>query len=451
MENFDDKPNAIIADDELLSEKDNKKINEATTPDDERIDDIPSANEQGRDTNSNKKLKTLAIFIGAILVAIAGIVMASSRYSENKAKRKAQEAEQIAQDQKKMADGTVDIASDQAKIESSKMYDIPPPADATTDEQVDATRTPPAVTPRQDEPYTPPPNPVPTSQYDSTVSGRDYALPAPVPVQTYIPNPTLFDEEDEKPAPAPAPAPQPQPQPQVQAQAPKAETGVLVDVYGAKAVLANANQENAPTRKTVETATRRGNTSLMLIKGTNIPCVLKTKIDSTYQGFTVCQVSKDVYSSNGKTLLIERGSSVFGEQNIQIKHGQARVYVIWQKIETPKGVSVNVDSPATGQLGEMGVEARVNNHFGKRFGGAIMLSLIQDTISNASTHLQKKQSENQTTIDNTSSTMQDMATKALENSINIPPTAIVHQGTLINILVNRDMDFTSVYGVERVY
>ena len=447
MENFDDKPNAIIADDELLSEKDNKKINEATTPDDERIDDIPSANEQGRDTNSNKKLKTLAIFIGAILVAIAGIVMASSRYSENKAKRKAQEAEQIAQDQKKMADGTVDIASDQAKIESSKMYDIPPPADATTDEQVDATRTPPAVTPRQDEPYTPPPNPVPTSQYDSTVSGRDYALPAPVPVQTYIPNPTLFDEEDEKPAPAPAPAPQPQ----VQAQAPKAETGVLVDVYGAKAVLANANQENAPTRKTVETATRRGNTSLMLIKGTNIPCVLKTKIDSTYQGFTVCQVSKDVYSSNGKTLLIERGSSVFGEQNIQIKHGQARVYVIWQKIETPKGVSVNVDSPATGQLGEMGVEARVNNHFGKRFGGAIMLSLIQDTISNASTHLQKKQSENQTTIDNTSSTMQDMATKALENSINIPPTAIVHQGTLINILVNRDMDFTSVYGVERVY
>lgn len=451
MENFDDKPNAIIADDELLSEKDNKKINEATTPDDERIDDIPSANEQGRDTNSNKKLKTLVIFIGAILVAIAGIVMASSRYSENKAKRKAQEAEQIAQDQKKMADGTVDIASDQAKIESSKMYDIPPPADATTDEQVDATRTPPAVTPRQDEPYTPPPNPVPTSQYDSTVSGRDYALPAPVPVQTYIPNPTLFDEEDEKPAPAPAPAPQPQPQPQVQAQAPKAETGVLVDVYGAKAVLANANQENAPTRKTVETATRRGNTSLMLIKGTNIPCVLKTKIDSTYQGFTVCQVSKDVYSSNGKTLLIERGSSVFGEQNIQIKHGQARVYVIWQKIETPKGVSVNVDSPATGQLGEMGVEARVNNHFGKRFGGAIMLSLIQDTISNASTHLQKKQSENQTTIDNTSSTMQDMATKALENSINIPPTAIVHQGTLINILVNRDMDFTSVYGVERVY
>ena len=122
--------------------------------------------------------------------------------------------------------------------------------------------------------------------------------------------------------------------------------------------------------------------------------------------------------------------------------------MIWQRIETPKGVSVNVDSPATGQLGEMGVGARVNNHFGKRFGGAIMLSLIQDAISAGTTHLEKDKSKaGQTTIENTSS----IAEKALENSINIPPTAIIHQGTLINILVNRDVDFSSVYGVERAY
>lgn len=442
MDNSNDNKNAIILDDEpdtdFLTEKDSKKINEATTLDDKTVDEMPSANAQGRDTNNNKKLKTLAIFIGAILVAIAGIVMASSRYSENKAQRKAQEAEAIAQDQKKMANGTLDIKSDQEQIENSKMYDIPPPADATATD--DLTASTPATTEVQQpvvEPYTPPPNPVPTSQYDSTVA---YA-PAPVPAQTYAPNPALFDNEDEK-----------IPQPQVQVQAPKAEAGVLVDVYGAKAVLTSTNQENAPTRTTTQTAQRRGNTSLILIKGTSIPCVLKTKIDSTYQGFTVCQVSKDVYSANGKTLLIERGSSVFGEQNVQLNQGQARVYVIWQRIETPKGVSVNVDSPATGQLGEMGVGARVNNHFGKRFGGAIMLSFIQDAISAGMTHLEKnKSTQGQTTIENTSNTAESIAEKALENSINIPPTAIVHQGTLINILVNRDMDFSGVYGVERAY
>lgn len=437
MDNFDDKQNVIIAEDGFLSEKDNKKINEATTPTDENLDEMPSANQQGRDTNNNKKLKTLAIFIGAILVAIAGIVMASSRYSENKAQRKAQEAERIAQDQKKMADGgKVDIAGDQQKIQSSKVYDIPPPADATDDtENVVET---PVVQPKE-ETYTPPPNPVPTSQYDNTVA---YAPPAPVPAQTYVPNPALFDEDDDEP----------QPQPQIQVQPPKAEAGVLVDVYGAKALTASTNQADAPVKaNSTETAKRRNGTDLLLIKGTSIPCVLKTKIDSTYQGFTVCQVSKDVYSANGKTLLIERGSSVFGEQNVELKHGQARVSVIWQKIETPKGVSVNVDSPATGQLGEMGVGARVNNHFGKRFGGAIMLSLIQDAISAGTTHLQKDQKEGQTTIEKTSAQIESMAEKALENSINMPPTAIVHQGTMINILVNRDMDFSGVYGVERVF
>ena len=61
MENLNDDKNAIILDDEpdteFLSKKDNKKINEATTPDDKKIDDIPSANAQGRDTDNNKKLK----------------------------------------------------------------------------------------------------------------------------------------------------------------------------------------------------------------------------------------------------------------------------------------------------------------------------------------------------------------------------------------------------------
>lgn len=441
MENLNDDKNAIILDDEpdteFLSKKDNKKINEATTPDDKKIDDIPSANAQGRDTDNNKKLKTLAIFIGAIVVAIAGIVMASSRYSENKEKRKAQEAEAIAQNHKTMATGTVDIKSDQAQIQNSKMYDIPPPVDATTDEQADATQTPPVVTPVE-EPYIPPPNPVPTSQYNDTVA---YA-PAPIPTQSYASNPNLFDDEE------------PAPQPQNQVQAPPAPADVLVDVYGAKALRASTEQQSQDDQRTnaTETAKRRSNTSLLLTKGTSIPCVLKTKIDSTYQGFTVCQVSKDVYSANGQTLLIERGSSVFGEQNVQLNQGQARVYVIWQRIETPKGVSVNVDSPATGQLGEMGVGARVNNHFGKRFGGAIMLSLIQDAISAGTTHLEKDKSKTgQTTIENTSSTAESIAEKALENSINIPPTAIVHQGTLINILVNRDVDFSSVYGVERAY
>lgn len=436
FDGFDDETNVISNDEPTTqtfsSEKDDDGVKQVNI--DENFDDIPSANAQNRDTGSNKKLKTLAIFVGAILVAIAGIVMASSRYSENKEKRKAQEAENIAAEQKKMADGTVDIAADQAKIQSSKTYDIPPPADATEtiDETNNADVATAQATARHDEPYVPPPNPVPTSQYDGTVA---YA-PAPMPAPNYEPQPPIVAQPTQ---------PVTEPQPKV--------ADVLVDVYGTKKLTATQTTAQNNERKS-ETATRRGSADLVLIKGASIPCVLKTKIDSTYQGFTVCQVSKDVYSANGKVLLIERGSSVFGEQNVELKQGQARVYVIWHKIETPKGVSVNVDSPATGQLGEMGVGARVNNHYFQRFGGAIMLSLVQDGIAAASTHLQKEQKgggQQAQTAQKTINTTEDMATKALDNSINMPPTAVVHQGTIINILVNRDMDFSSVYGVERVF
>ncbi|HGS4165026.1 TPA: TrbI/VirB10 family protein, partial [Klebsiella pneumoniae] len=40
---------------------------------------------------------------------------------------------------------------------------------------------------------------------------------------------------------------------------------------------------------------------------------------------------------------------------------------------------------------------------------------------------------------------EDMASKALENSINIPPTAYVKPGTVINVIVNQDIDFSSVF------
>ena len=38
-----------------------------------------------------------------------------------------------------------------------------------------------------------------------------------------------------------------------------------------------------------------------------------------------------------------------------------------------------------------------------------------------------------------------MATEALKNSINIPPTGTINQGALLNIMVARDVNFDKVY------
>ena len=191
----------------------------------------------------------------------------------------------------------------------------------------------------------------------------------------------------------------------------------------------------------------RNKRNLLLIHGTNIPCALRTEIVSTYNGLVTCSVISDVYSANGHTLLVEKGSNVFGTQSIALTQGQARVFVTWSDITTPQGVSIQIDSLGTGRLGASGVGAWVDNHFKERFGGAILLAFLDDAFATVANSASKSTSvSTQSTQDNIS----DMASTALENSINISPTGYVPIGTRLNILVARDIDMSNVYRLQPI-
>lgn len=198
-----------------------------------------------------------------------------------------------------------------------------------------------------------------------------------------------------------------------------------------------------PTVTASAIAMQRADLTYLLKKGTNISCTLDTKIVTTHPGITRCIVNKDVYSSNGKVLLVERGSEIIGEQTTALLQGQARVFVLWNTIDTPNGVTLDINSPSADSLGASGQPAQVDTHFWKRFGGAIMLSLIDDGLVIMGDRV--SQSGNTVSYDNTSDAVQNMATEALKNTINIPPTGYVNQGELVNVMVARDVDFRSVY------
>lgn len=191
------------------------------------------------------------------------------------------------------------------------------------------------------------------------------------------------------------------------------------------------------------TAYVRESREYLLMRGTNIPCTLLPRVVTNYASQPSCLVNQDVYSPEG-VVLIDRGSKVMGEQRIAMKGGVAKVFIAWADIETPEGVSVSIDSMGADQLGGSGIDAWIDNHYMQRFGGAILLSFIDDFAEIASSKIAKTEYNFEQSSDNASS----MAQIALENSINIEPTGYIMPATQTTIIVARDVDFSHIYKVH---
>lgn len=190
------------------------------------------------------------------------------------------------------------------------------------------------------------------------------------------------------------------------------------------------------------------NRDMLLTQGAMLDCQLETKIITDQPGMTSCFLTRDIYSTNRRVVLLDRGSKVVGQYQSGVQQGQNRIFVLWQRVETPQGVIINLDSPGTGPLGEAGVGGWVDTHFWERFGAAIMLSMIDDVgefVSNEASN----GSDGRITFENTSENSTDMATEALKSTVDIPPTLYKNQGERVSIFVARDLDFSGVYSLER--
>lgn len=195
-------------------------------------------------------------------------------------------------------------------------------------------------------------------------------------------------------------------------------------------------------------AVRMQNRDFIITKGNTIDCVLNTKFDSTVVGMITCTITRNIYGASGRVVLIDRGSRVSGEYQGGIQQGQNRVFVLWNRIETPKGVIININSPAAGSLGEAGVDGRINSKFWQRFGGAMLVSLVNDLGKAVSEAAAEKTIGGDVRLENSSETASQMAMAELEKSINIPPSLIKHQGDRLSIYVARDVYFGNVYGLK---
>lgn len=180
-----------------------------------------------------------------------------------------------------------------------------------------------------------------------------------------------------------------------------------------------------------------GNLGLMVPQGAVIPAVLETAINSDLPGFTRAVVSRDVYSFDGRNVLIPRGSRLIGQYRSAVSLGQSRAFVIWSRVVRPDGVSVQIGSPGTDELGRGGLTGEVDRHFFSRFGGSILLSVLNAGVAAIG-------GTPSTQIAIGSPSQANAAASAVQTGDNIVPTIKVAQGEGVRIFVARDLDFSAV-------
>lgn len=187
----------------------------------------------------------------------------------------------------------------------------------------------------------------------------------------------------------------------------------------------------------------------LMQRGTYIRCVLETRIVSDVPGFTTCLVTEPVYSFNGHTLLLPKGSKLLGAYSSKPHFN--RMEVIWDRIITPTGIDVDMKSPGIDNLGGAGLPGHYDAHWAQRISSALLISMLSDAFKyEAAEHGPRNTTVGngfvtQTPFEsNTAQTMQRLADLAVREAANRPPTVTLNQGTVIYVYVARDVDFSGV-------
>ncbi len=184
-------------------------------------------------------------------------------------------------------------------------------------------------------------------------------------------------------------------------------------------------------------ATMLRNTKSLIPQGAMIPGVLETALNSDLPGFARAVVSRDVRSFDGSSVLIPRGSRVIGQYKSAVALGQSRAFVIWTRIIRPDGASIQIGSSGTDPLGRAGLEGKVDRHFFERFGGSILLSVINVGVASLA------RTPSTQVVIGSSAEATNLGAQAVQPT-SISPTIKVAQGAAIRIFVARDLDFSTV-------
>ncbi|NTH81362.1 IncP-type conjugal transfer protein TrbI [Agrobacterium rhizogenes] len=187
-----------------------------------------------------------------------------------------------------------------------------------------------------------------------------------------------------------------------------------------------------------------------LKRGSVIPATLITGINSDLPGRITAQVSQNVFdSATGHRLLIPQGTKLFGRYDSKVSFGQSRVLVVWTDIIFPNGSTLQIGGMAgTDAQGYSGFNDKVNNHYLKTFGSAVLIALIGTGIDMAvpeSSTLATQDTASDATRRNFAETFGRVADRTIQRNMDVQPTLEIRPGYKFNVLVDQDIVFPGAF------
>lgn len=195
-------------------------------------------------------------------------------------------------------------------------------------------------------------------------------------------------------------------------------------------------------------------TAFELRAGGVIPGKMISGIQPELPGQITGQVSQNVYdTATGRYLLIPLGTRLIGIVSNQIIYGQKAVLVIWQRMIFPDGKALDIGSmPGADSAGYAGFRDKVDNHFTRIFGSALMMSGIvagitysQNPVNTGGYGQPSQPTAGSVMSEALGQQLGQVTAQMIAKNLNIAPSLTIRPGYRFNITVVKDMTFTKPY------
>ncbi len=192
-----------------------------------------------------------------------------------------------------------------------------------------------------------------------------------------------------------------------------------------------------------------------VVAGSIIPAVLVTQANSDLPGLMTARVRENVYDTKtGHHLLIPQGTLVVGVYDSTVTFGQERLLVAWQRLVFPDGSKLNLGSmPGVDLAGAAGLRDRVDRHFWRTFGSALLMSVLsgglqlsQDRESGEDTS--RREDIRSTLSASLGQNIGELATRTLRRHQNVQPRIEIRPGYRFNVFVQRDLVLDRPYAAS---